>query len=101
MLIFVLRRELLVGVIPISKLGLHICSLTVSTCIEAVEVVVIQAFWLAPFLKLCITLRECPTDVFGNCVTYAAKSWLVVLVDELCIVLAKDLFLLIIDTIRV
>lgn len=91
----------MVRVIPISKLGLHIYSLTVSTCIEAVEVVVIQAFWLAPFLKLCITLRECPTHVFGNCVAYAAKSRLVVLVDKLGFVLAKDLFLLIIDTIRV
>lgn len=91
----------MVGVIPISKLVLHICSLTVSTCIETVEVVIIQAFWLAPFLKLCISLRECPTDVFGNCITYAAKSRLVVLVDELGIVLAKDLFLLIINTIRV
>ena len=91
----------MVRVIPISKLGLHIYSLTVSTCIEAVEMVVIQAFWLAPFLKLCITLRECPTHVFGNCVAYAAKSRLVVLVDKLGFVLAKDLFLLIIDTIRV
>ena len=91
----------MVRVIPISKLGLHIYSLTVSTCIEAVEVVVIQAFWLAPFLKLCITLRECPTHVFGNCVAYAAKSRLVILVDKLGVVSAKDLFLLIIDTIRV
>lgn len=91
----------MVRVIPISKLGLHIYSLTVSTCIEAVEVVVIQAFWLAPFLKLCITFRECPTHVFGNCVAYTAKSRLVILVDKLGVVLANDLFLLIIDTIRV